>query len=355
MIEKTYLDFTVSKNVLLKEALSLIEKGLFKILFVLENDIIIGSISDGDIRRWIISNGSISSTVEKICNKSPIKLRNGYNLNDVRKIMTENSIFVIPIVDEKDKVLDFLTHNDVFGENQKQVYNKFEAPIVIMAGGKGTRLEPFTNILPKALIPFGEKPIIEIIMDRFSKYGCTDFRISVNSKARIIKAYFEEHETISAIKYIDEDKPLGTAGALQFLKNKIEVPFFVSNCDILIDSDYSEIYEFHKKGNYDITLVSAIRQYNIPYGVCELNENGDFNRIKEKPGFDFLVNTGLYVLNSDVVEEIPSNTFFHITHLIEKIKSKGGNIGVYPVSEDSWKDIGQWKEYNSSLQKFNKD
>ena len=269
--------------------------------------------------------------------------------------MTEKLISVIPIVDEKNKILHFLTYSDIFGEKLKQDYNKIDAPVIIMAGGKGTRLEPFTNILPKALIPFGQKPIIEIIIDRFMKYGCSDFRISVNSKARIIKAYFEEHETNLKIEYIDEDKPLGTAGALQFLKNKIEVPFFVSNCDILIDADYSDIYEFHKKGNYDITLVSAIRQYNIPYGVCELNKNGDFTRIKEKPKFEFLVNTGLYVLSTGVIDEIPSNTFFHITHLIEKIKSKGGNIGVYPISEDSWKDIGQWKEYNNSLEKFNRD
>jgi dTDP-glucose pyrophosphorylase len=343
----------LKKGASIKEALEIIEKGSLKIGFILNDDSsIFGSISDGDIRRWIISNGSISGSAEEICNKSPIKLRKGYNLKDVKKIMNENSIFVIPIVDEKNKLLDFLTHKDIYGENLKKVYNKIEAPVIIMAGGKGTRLKPFTNILPKALIPFGEKPIIEIIMDRFSKYGCTDFRISVNSKARIIKAYFEEYETNLILQYINEDKPLGTAGALQFLKNKIEVPFFVSNCDILVDADYSDIYEFHKNGNYDITLISAIRQYNIPYGVCELNKNGDFIRINEKPGLDFLVNTGLYILNADVIDQIPSDTFFHITHLIEKIKSRGGNIGVYAIGEDSWKDIGQWKEYNSSLEKF---
>jgi len=346
----------INKDTSVKEALKIIEEGSLKIAFVISDDhTIFGSISDGDIRRWIISNGSISGSAGEICNKSAIKLRKGYNLNNVKKIMTEKLISVIPIVDEKNKILHFLTYSDIFGEKLKQDYNKIDAPVIIMAGGKGTRLEPFTNILPKALIPFGQKPIIEIIIDRFMKYGCSDFRISVNSKGRIIKAYFEEHETNLKIEYIDEDKPLGTAGALQFLKNKIEVPFFVSNCDILIDADYSDIYEFHKKGNYDITLVSAIRQYNIPYGVCELNKNGDFTRIKEKPKYEFLVNTGLYVLSTGVIDEIPSNTFFHITHLIEKIKSKGGNIGVYPISEDSWKDIGQWKEYNNSLEKFNRD
>jgi len=214
-----------------------------------------------------------------------------------------------------------------------------------MAGGKGTRLAPFTNIVPKPLIPVGDKSMIELIMAEFEKYKMLDFYVSVNYKASMIKAYFEDVDHNYNVKYIDEDSPLGTAGALKFVENEFDNTFFVSNCDIIIKADYSEIYNFHVQGNYDITLVASMQHYQIPYGICELSKEGELLQIKEKPEYDFLVNTGMYLLEPKVLKLIPENKFYHITNLIEDIKKNGGKVGVFPVSEKSWIDVGQMEEY----------
>ena len=122
-----------------------------------------------------------------------------------------------------------------------------------------------------------------------------------------------------------------------------------SNCDIIIEAEYADIYRFHTKNSYDITLVASAKQFNIPYGICELNGNGSLERIQEKPKYNYLVNTGLYVLNPSVIDLIPDNKLFHITHLMDKVRENNGTIGVYPVSEKAWIDVGQWAEYRKAL------
>ena len=219
-----------------------------------------------------------------------------------------------------------------------------------MAGGKGTRLAPFTYILPKPLIPIGEKPVIEIIIDEYIKFGVNNFFISVNHKANMIKAYFEDINHEYSIGYVIEDKPLGTAGSLKYLEGKIDSDFFVSNCDIIIKENYNSIYDFHKKNDNILTLVSSMQHHTIPYGVCEIENGGTLKSITEKPQYDFLVNTGMYILSPEALKYIPENEFFHITHLIEKLKDDGKKVGVFPVSEKSWIDIGQWTEYKKAVE-----
>lgn len=156
-----------------------------------------------------------------------------------------------------------------------------------MAGGKGSRLAPFTDILPKPLIPLGNKTIIETIMDEYALYGINEFYISVNYKAKLIKAYFEDIELPFKINFIDEEKPLGTGGALKYLENKIKSCFFVSNCDIIIKDNYATIVDFHKSGNFDITLVGSMQHFTLPYGVCKINNNGNLSVIIENPNMIF--------------------------------------------------------------------
>ena len=155
--------------------------------------------------------------------------------------------------------------------------------------------------------------------------------------------------SIFHVSYIDEDKPLGTGGALKFLENKIDIPFFVSNCDILIKTDYNSIYKNHIDNNYDISVVASMVHHKVPYGVCEINEGGELKQMVEKPEFDYLVNAGMYIINPSTLKHIPNNEFYNITDLINKVKDNGGKIGVYPVSEKSYLDAGQWKEYGDML------
>ena len=183
-----------------------------------------------------------------------------------------------------------------------------------MAGGKGTRLKPLTNVLPKPLIPLGEKTIIENIMDKFYDVGCNQFHISVNYKAEMIRYFFSAlgHNKYQ-IDYIQEKTPLGTAGSLHLLKGKLNSTFFVTNCDILIDQDINDVLEFHKMYKNEITVVAALKNYSLPYGILETQQEGKLTKIAEKPNFTFKINTGFYILEPHLLNEIPQNKFYHIT------------------------------------------
>ncbi len=189
-------------------------------------------------------------------------------------------------------------------------------------------------------------------MKEFELFSINNFFITINHKAEMIKAYFHESSVSFTINYIEESKPLGTAGALALLP-EIDKPFFVSNCDIIIKSDYSDIYDFHIKGEFAMTLVASMQHHTIPYGVCGLDKKGELESIKEKPEYDFLINTGMYVINPDVIKYIPKNKYFDMTDLINTLKDKNKKIGVFPISEKSWIDIGQWAEYRKSVNRLN--
>ena len=307
-----------------------------------------GIITDGDFRRAILKGISLDSNVLDIANKDFSFVEGNYSEKEVINLFLKRNIFIIPVL--KEGRLFAILHRGDYELAQKFIISnkKRDISVVIMAGGKGMRMKPFTNILPKPLIPIGEQSILEVIMDRYSLFFNANFFISVNYKANVIKAYLDEFKNKYDFSFIDEDKPLGTGGALQFLKNKIKGPVFVSNCDIIIKSNYQDIYEKHLKNGYDITIVASMMHYKIPYGVCEINKSGLLNKMVEKPEFDFLVNAGMYIINPTMLKYIPENKFYNITDLINIGKKDGKNIGVYPVSEKSYLDLGQWSEYEKN-------
>jgi NDP-sugar pyrophosphorylase family protein len=266
--------------------------------------------------------------------------------------MLSHGIDCIPIVDKNRKVVSLVRWLDLFADEFKKLKEKVGLPVVIMAGGEGRRLTPFTHVLPKPLVPIGEKPILELIMEKFAEYGCRDFYLSLNYKSNIIRAYLEEFKHSYGINYIQEEKPLGTAGSLRMLQPKIKGTFFTTNCDTLIEADYSDILKFHRAKKNKITLVGSMKHYGIPYGVCDIENGGFLKNIREKPEYDFLVITGLYVLEPDILSNIPENRFYHMTDLINDCIKKEEKIGVYPVSEKSWIDLGQWEELQGLLKKF---
>lgn len=344
-------DITIHPQATIKEAMEAMGKASEKVLLVVDNEqLLLGALSDGDIRRYILSGGDLSGTIQGAYQADPIFVfQDDYNIERIKQILLENRIGLIPILHKNRKIADFVTWETIFGNNRESENQKLDVPVVIMAGGKGTRLEPFTRVLPKPLIPVGDKPVIDHIIDRFRDYGMCEFYLTIHHMSKILRAYFEEKSPDYSIDFAEESEPRGTAGSLKLLTDKLNRPFFVSNCDIIIKADYSDIYRFHTKNSYDITLVASAKQYNIPYGICELNGSGSLERIQEKPKYNFLVNAGMYVLNPAVLELIPDNQLFHITHLIDKIKENGGQIGVYPVSEKAWIDVGQWAEYRKAL------
>ena len=252
---------------------------------------------------------------------------------------------VMPILDEQGELIDVWFWSDYFGTIEAPLRETIDIPVVIMAGGKGSRLKPLTNVIPKPLVPIGDKTILEEIMDRFKAIGCHRFYMSVNYKAEMMHFYLNQLGHKYDIEFFEEDKPLGTIGSVSLLKGKLDTPFFVSNCDIIIDQDYRDIYDYHINNHNDLTLVTAVKSFQIPYGVIETGEDGLMEGLKEKPELTYMINTGLYILNPDCIDEIPEGDIFHITQLIEIIKEKKGRVGCFPVSEKSWRDMGEWQEY----------
>jgi dTDP-glucose pyrophosphorylase len=347
-------DITVKPDIAIRQAMKKIGKSGKRCLVIVdEKNTLLGTLSDGDLRKAILNGSKMNNSIQNIYQPKPTVLVDGkYEIKEARKLFIKNKFDLIPIVGDKGDLIDILYWENILNNSEKARKEKLNVPVVIMAGGKGTRMEPFTKVLPKPLIPIHDKPIIEHIIDQFTEFGCSDYHLTINYKGKILKAYFEELQPQYNVSFVVETEPLGTAGSLSFLDGKFDNPFFVTNCDIIIKADYASLYEFHQKGQYDITLVASAKEYIIPYGTCELNDHGNLSHINEKPKYDFLINTGLYVLNPDVLSHIPKDKFYHITHLIEDANNNGKKVGVFPIGDDDWIDIGQWAEYQKAIDKL---
>lgn len=351
VVKDKILKIVIEKSKPILEALKLMDKAGCKLLIVVENNQYAGLLSIGDIQRSIINNIDLNGSIETIMRKDYIVSTPQDNIDDVKKLMLKIRAEFMPVIDSKNNIVDVYFWQDLFEEKTAKPFKEFNLPVIIMAGGFGTRLRPLTYVIPKPLIPIGEKTMLEEIFDRFGKYGCKDFHISVNYKAELIEYYIESKKLPYNVSYFKEDKPMGTAGSLSLLKNKINSTFFVSNCDILIEQDYSEILEYHQNNKNEITIIAALKHYPIAYGTIKTAEDGVLKELIEKPELTFKINSGMYILEPHLIDEIPENEFFHITHLIEKLKNQGRKVGVFPISQKSWLDIGTWDEYKEVIGK----
>jgi len=327
------------------EVLKIMDSTYRKLLIVNENNTFKGVVSIGDIQRALLKHNDFDLAIGTILRNNIIVANTTQSTASIHQTMLKDRIEFMPVINASNKLVDVVFWEDITKTPLYKAKLPSEIPVIIMAGGKGTRLQPLTNIIPKPLIPVGDKTFIEHIIHSFTEQGLRNFHLSVNYKADFIKYYFDGINKDYNLSYFNEVEPLGTAGSLHLMKDKINSTFFVSNCDILIDDDYAEILKYHKTNNNELTAVAAVKSYAIPYGTMEIGADGLLKSLKEKPENTYYVNAGLYILEPHLLNEIPTNTFFHITHLMEKIIARAGKVGVFPVSEGSWKDIGEWKEY----------
>lgn len=316
-----------------------------KMLFVYAGDKFEGILTIGNIQRSIINGIDMAIPISAIIEHDKIYANIKDDKESIKQLMKQFRAECMPVVDDESNLVDVIFWDDILENTALPEREKIELPVVIMAGGKGTRLKPITNVIPKPLIPVGDKTILEEIMDQFEGIGTKKFYMSVNYKANMMEYYFSQLDHKYDIEFFMEDKPLGTIGSVALLKGKITTPFFVSNCDIVIDQDYRDVYDYHCENMNDITIVTAVKSIRIPYGVIEAGENGLMSGLKEKPEQTYMINTGVYILNPGLIDEIPEGEFFHITHLMEKVKARGGRVGCFPVSENAWRDMGEWPEY----------
>ncbi len=335
----------ISPSASLLDAMKQMDEVKVKILLVFSGEHFEGLITIGDIQRAIIKNIALKEPVCRILNKNKIYGYQQEGEESIKEKMRKMRAEVMPILDEKGELVDVWFWSDLFKTSEIIERVKISLPVVIMAGGKGTRLKPLTNVIPKPLIPIGDKTILEEIMNQFETIGCRKFYMSINYKSDMIRFYLDQLDHHYDIDFFEEPKPLGTIGSVSLLKGKIMTPFFVSNCDIIIDQDLRDVYEYHQNNHNDLTIVTAVKSFKIPYGVIETGEDGLMTGLQEKPEQTYMINTGVYILNPDLIDEIPEGEFFHITHLMEKIKKRDGRIGCFPVSENAWRDMGEWPEY----------
>lgn len=337
MIEK----YTIDKTYTVKKAIEKMEEQLIKAVVVVDEEKkVSGLFSNGDMRAFFLKGGSLSANITEAMNETP-KLY--HTVDEVKEERKHFNRVIYPIVDDNQvlvSVVDFDNDNDgkIICDSLKSI------PLVIMAGGKGTRLYPYTKILPKALIPVGDLTITERIIESFKRYGCEKFIMILNHKASMIKAYMNDLKKDYSIEYEVENSFLGTAGGLRLIKDKINSTFFMTNCDILVDADLDCIYKTHKKCNNMITFVCSMKDVIIPYGVVETDETGAIKKINEKPDFSFLVNTGLYMIEPSVIDYIKDDEFIHLPELAKRCIDNGMRVGVFPISEGSWMDMGQISE-----------
>lgn len=311
--------------------------------------IVQGLFTNGDMRRFFLRGGEIGSPIADAMNGNPVLF---YSTDEIRDAQNEHPYIVYPLVDGECHLLEL-----IFGDagNALRSEELSGVPLVIMAGGKGTRLYPYTRILPKALVPLGSSTISEQIIRQVYDYGCREVHFILNHKAGMIRAYFDDLERDYTVAYHEEHEFLGTGGGLALLKDAIDSTFILSNCDILIRDDLACAYSTHKEQGNAITFICAMTNVQIPYGVIETDEAGAVASMQEKPEFSFLVNTGVYIVEPDVLHDIEDGVFIHFPDIAKRCMDRGQRVGVFPVSENAWIDIGEISKMNLAIKQFGEE
>jgi dTDP-glucose pyrophosphorylase len=329
-------------NSTIGEALRVIDSGAVKIALVVDRDNkLLGTLSDGDIRRGLLRKKQLNDTIEDVYFKNPTAANKGSSKEGLLRLCLINEIAQIPIVDEDRKVIDLFIIDD--GLLKKQHENN----VLLMVGGIGARLRPLTNNTPKSMLEVGGKPILETIVKSFVDSGFANITMCLGYKSNVIQDHFQDGSGFGAnIDYIVEEKRMGTAGALTLLKKRLDNPFFVMNGDLLTKIDFEKMLDFHVENNSKATM--CVREYDIevPYGVVNVN-NENIISIKEKPIHSFFVNSGIYLLEPDCIDLIPDNEFYDMPTLFEQlIESKEKTIS-FPLKE-YWLDIGRISDYEKA-------
>ena len=336
----------ISINTKIKKALKKISKSEFQMLLVVDKkNKLLGTITDGDIRRGFLKGLNINSSIESIVFKKPIVAKKNDIKESLFKIALSKKIYKIPIINSEGKVIG------IHDLNQFTKYKEKSNKVVIMAGGEGIRLRPLTKNVPKPMLKVGNKPILHSIIENFKISGYRNFVICVNYKSKIIKNYFGDGKKFDVkIQYIHEKKKMGTAGALSLIKEKLKEPFFVINGDLLTNLDFKKMLDFHYEHKSKATM--CIKEYTIesPYGEVVLDKE-NIKSIYEKPKHKFFVNAGVYVLDPECLDLIPKK-FYDMPSLFKKIISKKNKTISFPLGE-YWIDIGKSNDYDKANSEYN--
>jgi dTDP-glucose pyrophosphorylase/CBS domain-containing protein len=325
--------FYLSPQASLRDAMEVIDRGAAQVALVRESDRLIGIVTDGDVRRALLRGELLDTPVANVMRRDFRSLPASATPAEALALMQCEMLHQVPAVDEKGKVVALFLLEDLIKPQ------KLPNSVVIMAGGEGKRLRPLTHDCPKPMLRVAGKPLLEIIIKQCLDAGFEHFYIAVNYLKEQIQCHFQDGSEWGAqIQYIEEDKPLGTAGALGLLPRRPDHPFLVLNGDVLTRVDYTHLLRFHAYHQAKATLCVREHSTQIPYGVVRMDDL-KLTVIEEKPMLTHYVNAGIYLLNPDVLDLVPRNTFFDMPQLLETITGKLGPVTVFPIHE-YWLDIG---------------
>ena len=343
---KNYKHILLKVTSTIKEALKTINDGVMQIALVVDdNERLIGTLTDGDIRRGLLNNLELNNTIETIVFKNPIVCSIEDTKKEILEIAVKKKIYQIPIVDNDGKLVGIEEVDELLKPKTKT--NK----VVLMVGGLGTRLRPLTEHTPKPMLKVGNKPILETIILNFKKYGFTNIILCVSYKSEIIEEYFKDGSEFGVnIEYIHENKRMGTVGALSLVKESLDEPFFVMNGDLLTNINFENMMNYHLKNQSMATM--GVREYDfqVPYGVVNVDD-GNILDIKEKPIHKFFVSGGVYILSHEILDFIPDNEFYDMPTLFEKVIEKKLKSISFPIHE-YWLDIGHIEEYKRANNEY---
>lgn len=325
----------LSETSTIENAVQVLNKTAMKIVLITNKvGVLVGTVSDGDIRRGLISGGTLNSPLDNIVNRDPLVVSTSFNKQDVSQLMRVSGIQQIPIVDKNQKVIGLYSWNEMNGPNPRN------NTIVIMAGGKGTRLQPHTENCPKPLLPIAGKPILQHIIEKAKAQGFSHFVLAIHHLGSLIEDYFGNGDRFEvSIEYIREEVPLGTAGALSLLEPKFDIPIIVTNGDLITDISYSEIVDFHEKQKAVATMASRIHEWQNPFGVVNTNEF-EIIGYEEKPIIYSQVNAGVYVINPDALGILEKSVAYDMPSVFKMLQEKGERTVAFPVHEQ-WLDVGR--------------
>jgi len=338
----------LSPKATIKDALRIIDSGAIKLALVVdEEDKLLGTITDGDIRRAILKGKDLSDSIEYVYFKNPLTVSIDESKENIINLCISKKIYQIPVIDKEGRVVKIMLLDELL--KPKTYPNK----VVLMVGGLGTRLRPLTEKTPKPMLNVGGKPILQTIVEKFASYGFKNIIMCVNYKSHIIQDYFGDGSGFGVnIEYVLEDKRMGTAGALSLLKEKPKEPFFVMNGDILTNVNFENMLEYHIQNKAIATM--AVREYDfqVPFGVVKM-ENNEIKKIEEKPLYKFFVSAGIYFLNPECIDYIPKNEFYDMPILFEKLIENNKKTISFPLRE-YWLDIGRMEEYEKAQIEYKK-
>lgn len=330
----------------IKEALKIIDSGAMQIAIVVdENGKLIGTITDGDIRRGLLNGLDLNSLIDPIIYKNPTVAKISDTKEEILKKALAKKLHQIPVVDDENRVIGIKEIEELVSPTLKP--NK----VVLMVGGLGTRLRPLTENTPKPMLMVGNKPILQTIVEKFAEYGFVNIVMCVNYKSNVIQDYFKDGSEFGVnIEYILETQRMGTAGALSLLGTVPSEPFFVMNGDLLTNVNFEHLYHYHLSNNAMATMCVREYDFQVPYGVVNIQDSKIIS-IKEKPIQKFFVSAGIYMLNPEAIKHIDKNEFFDMPTLFEKLITFGENTLSFPIRE-YWLDIGRMEEYERANSEY---